>query len=107
MLFKQILTGINSEGISLPMDFIYQQYPTGFHFQSRTNWLLCILAVAYVALVRLLRYRRARSIKLAFHHRPLSSMTVPEAFLIMQKLQELEFPSAMKKARTMALLKVL
>ncbi|KAH6651574.1 hypothetical protein BKA67DRAFT_593451 [Truncatella angustata] len=58
-----------------------------------------------MAVVRSLRNRRAQSIESGFSQRPLSSMTTQEAFNIMQQLQELEFPSAMNKARRIALLK--
>ncbi|KAI4864542.1 hypothetical protein F4820DRAFT_329599 [Hypoxylon rubiginosum] len=65
------------------------------------------ILVGYVLLVRLLRYRRVDSILSAFgpDKRSLSSMTTQEAFSIMQQLQQLEFPHAMSKARTVALLK--
>jgi hypothetical protein len=73
---------------------------------GRTVFL--IVAIAYMLLVRAVRFRRATSMQAAFGpgKRSLSSMTRKEAFDIMTQLQELEFPSAMAKARTLALLKV-
>lgn len=69
---------------------------------------LGLIAAAYVALVRLLRYQRAQKLASDFgsKKRQLSSMTTKEAFHIMTQLQELEFPSSMSKARKIALLKV-
>jgi hypothetical protein len=66
------------------------------------------VAVAYLALVRWLRYKRTNRIMSPFadDKRPLSSMTAQEAFEIMTQLQSLEFPYAMNKARSVALLKV-
>ncbi|KAI5918854.1 hypothetical protein F4810DRAFT_690267, partial [Camillea tinctor] len=65
------------------------------------------LFLGYLLAVRLFRYKRANSMKSGFGHgkRPLSSMTVEEAFYIMTQLQQLEFPHAMTKARTISLLK--
>ncbi|KAF2263090.1 hypothetical protein CC78DRAFT_466540 [Lojkania enalia] len=65
------------------------------------------VAVAYLALVRWLRYKRANRIASPFAEgrRPLSSMTTQEAFGIMTQLQSLEFPYAMNKARSVSLLK--
>jgi hypothetical protein len=81
--------------------------------RSHTLWNHCSLAifialVGYIALAKLLRYRRMAKIEAPFanHRRPLSSMTVTEAHAIMAQLQELEFPYAFAKARRMALLKV-
>lgn len=73
------------------------------------NYLSFILLLsAYLLLVRSLRYQRAKSIKFNFdsRRRPLSSMTTRESYEIMTQLQELEFPFAMGKARTISLLKV-
>jgi hypothetical protein len=66
------------------------------------------VALAYLSLVRWLRYKRTNSIASPFADgkRPLSSMTTQEAFEIMTQLQSLEFPYAMNKARSVALLKV-
>lgn len=62
----------------------------------------------YIAVVRLLRYRRMRKIEGPFTHgkRELSSMTTKEAHAIIVQLQEFEFPYAFGKARKIALLKV-
>ncbi|PLB48797.1 hypothetical protein P170DRAFT_358151 [Aspergillus steynii IBT 23096] len=75
-------------------------------------WNNCSLAIfiaftSYMALVKALRYRRMANIEAPFanHRRPLSSMTVKEANVIMAQLQEMEFPYAFAKARQMALLK--
>jgi hypothetical protein len=87
---------------------------------SLSNFLVCVqafiakhfifvcIAAAYLALVRWLRYQRANRITSPFAggKRPLSSMTIQEAFEIMTQLQSLEFPYAMNKARSVALLKV-
>lgn len=73
-------------------------------------WSVVAVAIlfGYLLLVQLFRYRRADDItsKYAFKKRPLSSMKTHEAFSIMRQLQQLEFPYAMNKARTVALLKV-
>ncbi|KFY43048.1 hypothetical protein V494_02122 [Pseudogymnoascus sp. VKM F-4513 (FW-928)] len=63
--------------------------------------------LAYLLLVRFLRYRRADKLKYGFGHggRALSTMTTQEASHIMTQLQELEFPYAFGKARKIALLK--
>ena len=76
-------------------------------FISKHN-VVAILVVAYLVLVRSLRYRRANKIVSPFTRgqRPLSSMTTQEAFNIMTQLQALEFPYAINKARSVALLKV-
>ncbi len=77
---------------------------------SQNLWptLAIPILLGYFLLVRLFRYRRADLISSVFGpgKRPLSSMTTQEAFSIMQQLQQLEFPHAMNKARTIALLKV-
>lgn len=77
---------------------------------SQNLWptLAIPILLGYFLLVRLFRYRRADFISSVFGpgKRPLSSMTTQEAFSIMQQLQQLEFPHAMNKARTIALLKV-
>jgi heme/copper-type cytochrome/quinol oxidase subunit 2 len=74
---------------------------------QRYLYVIIFLGVAYLVLVRLLRYRRANQIASPFSNgrRPLSSMTTQEAFDIMTTLQSLEFPYAMNKARSVALLK--
>lgn len=72
------------------------------------NFVFVGVAVAYLALVRWLRYKRTNRIASPFADgkRPLSGMTTQEAFEIMTQLQSLEFPYAMNKARSVALLKV-
>lgn len=61
----------------------------------------------YLGLVRYMRYKRSEAMLSSFgKDRPLSTMTTAEAHRIMTNLQELEFPHAFKKARTVALLKV-
>lgn len=72
------------------------------------HYVVAILMVAYLVLVRWLRYRRVNKVVSPFTHgqRPISSMTTQEAFKIMTQLQALEFPYAMNKARGVALLKV-
>ncbi|TDZ18070.1 Mycophenolic acid synthesis protein B [Colletotrichum orbiculare MAFF 240422] len=69
---------------------------------------IAMAVLGYMWLVRVLRYRRKEEIEAPFTAggRPLSSMTVAEAHVIMNQLQELEFPRAMSKARQIALLKV-
>ncbi|RYP11826.1 hypothetical protein DL767_011441 [Monosporascus sp. MG133] len=71
------------------------------------HYAFIILAVAYFGLVRSLRYKRANKIASAFTNgrRQLSSMTTQEAFDILTQLQSLEFPYAINKARSIALLK--
>ncbi|RYP77015.1 hypothetical protein DL769_003500 [Monosporascus sp. CRB-8-3] len=71
------------------------------------HYVFIVLAVAYLGLVRSLRYKRANRIASAFANgkRQLSSMTTQEAFDIVTQLQSLEFPYAMNKARSIALLK--
>ncbi|EAW16397.1 uncharacterized protein NFIA_057460 [Aspergillus fischeri NRRL 181] len=78
----------------------------------RALWNNCSLGIvivltSYMALVKLLRYRRMAQIEAPFvkDGRPLSSMTVEEAHAIITRLQEMEFPYAFAKARRMALLK--
>ena len=61
---------------------------------------------AYLYIVRRRRYARAHKISRAFESRPLSSMTLKEAYAIIEELQTLEFPTAFDKARAYALLKV-
>ena len=72
------------------------------------HFVFMSFSIAYLALVRWLRYKRADKIASPFADgkRPLSSMTTQEAFDIMTQLQSLEFPYAMNKARSVALLKV-
>lgn len=72
------------------------------------NFVFVGVVVTYVALVRWLRYKRSNRTASPFADgkRPLSSMTTQEAFEIMTQLQTLEFPFAMNKARSVALLKV-
>ncbi|KAI0009033.1 hypothetical protein F4779DRAFT_584266 [Xylariaceae sp. FL0662B] len=75
---------------------------------SWTYYLLAAVGlVGYMALVRILRYRRKAELEAPFSNgrRPLSSMTTGEAYEIMRQLQELEFPYAFAKARRIALLK--
>jgi hypothetical protein len=73
----------------------------------RDYWVALVCVATYGVLVRYLRYQRSKRMKANFGagKRPLSSMTTEEAYDIMTQLQELEFPSAMSKARTVALLK--
>lgn len=76
---------------------------------NNTNLTIAItLLTSYIALVRLLRYRRMTNLEAPFttDKRNLSSMTVEEAHTITTQLQELEFPYAFAKARRIALLKV-
>lgn len=65
------------------------------------------LALGYMILVRLLRYHRAKEMASPYGDgkRSLSDMTSDDAHAIMKNLQELEFPAAFTKARTVALLK--
>lgn len=67
-----------------------------------------MLVLAYLLLVRFLRYRCADKLKSEFGYgkRALSTMTSQEASNIIKQLQELEFPYAFGKARKVALLKV-
>lgn len=69
--------------------------------------LIVIWSSLYLGLVRFMRHKRSEAISSSFgKDRPLSTMTTAEAHRIMTNLQELEFPYAFKKARTVALLKV-
>ncbi|KAG5801045.1 hypothetical protein H9Q74_014401 [Fusarium xylarioides] len=69
-------------------------------------WMYILLIAMYAAAVKYLRFRRRdRILTVLEDNKPLSSMTVPEAHNIMMQLQELEFPFAFKKARTISLLK--
>ncbi|SPN97221.1 uncharacterized protein DNG_00735 [Cephalotrichum gorgonifer] len=61
--------------------------------------------LAYLYIVRRRRYARAHKISRGFASRPLSSMTLKEAYAIIEELQTLEFPTAFDKARAYALLK--
>ncbi|CAG7943226.1 unnamed protein product [Penicillium salamii] len=62
--------------------------------------------IGYMILVRRLRYKRMVEIQAPFAHgRELSTMTTEEAYGIISRLQELEFPYAFEKARKIALLK--
>lgn len=74
----------------------------------RINHSYAIAFFLYLLLVHLLRYRRVQKIVRPFTKvgRPLSSMNSKEALDILVQLQTLEFPYAMNKARTVALLKV-
>ena len=74
----------------------------------RSHFTLATCLLAYLIMVRILRYQRAERISSGFGHgkRLLSSMTTEEAHDIMTQLQELEFPNAFHKARKIALLKV-
>ncbi|OLN83312.1 hypothetical protein CCHL11_03129 [Colletotrichum chlorophyti] len=80
----------------------------GFSLASRAGAFLALSCLSvYLICVRTLRYRRRDEIEAPFTtgDRPLSSMTVKEAYEIITKLQELEFPFAFGKARKIALLK--
>ncbi|RAH86629.1 hypothetical protein BO86DRAFT_432021 [Aspergillus japonicus CBS 114.51] len=70
-------------------------------------WAIILSVTGYIAMVRLLRYRRVKVIDAPFAdgRRKLSSMTSEEAHAIIGQLQELEFPYAFNKARKIALLK--
>ncbi|OBT48208.1 hypothetical protein VE00_00979 [Pseudogymnoascus sp. WSF 3629] len=74
---------------------------------SSPSSLVAIIVLAYLLLVRVLRYRRADKLKSEFGHgkRALSTMTSQEASNIMHQLQELEFPYSFARARKIALLK--
>ena len=71
--------------------------------------VVTIPVVAYLCYVRGRRYERARKISRQFGspERPLSSMTLKEAYAIIEELQTLEFPTAFDKGRAYALLKVM
>lgn len=75
---------------------------------SKHRLTIAIAFISYIALVRLLRYRRMVKIEAPFASgkKDLSEMTVKEAHAILTQLQELEFPHAFSKARKIALLKV-
>lgn len=76
---------------------------------NNTNLTIVItLLTSYIALVRLIRYRRMAKLEAPFTtgKRQLSSMTVAEAHAVTTQLQELEFPYVFAKARRIALLKV-
>ena len=75
---------------------------------AKIHYVFSIIILAYLVLVRSLRYKRVNKITYPFENgkRPLSSMTTPEAFDIMRQLYKLEFPYTMNKARSVALLKV-
>ncbi|KAK6527210.1 hypothetical protein TWF281_010400 [Arthrobotrys megalospora] len=74
------------------------------------NYWTCGIAflAAYLLTVRFFRYKRRDGVTAKFSGkgRPLSDMTAAEAHEIMTMLQELEFPYAFQKARTISLLKV-
>lgn len=73
---------------------------------NSTATLACLIVVIYLLLVQRYRYERTTRIMATFGSaRPLSSMTTNEAHDILTQLQELEFPWAFNKARTIALLK--
>ncbi|KIW78408.1 hypothetical protein Z517_08244 [Fonsecaea pedrosoi CBS 271.37] len=65
------------------------------------------LIAGYLCYVRYHRYKRERLLSRPFgpSGRPLSSMTLDEAYAIIDQLQTLEFPTAFDKARAYALLK--
>ncbi|KAI0380597.1 hypothetical protein F5Y04DRAFT_95136 [Hypomontagnella monticulosa] len=69
--------------------------------------ILGAFLLGYIFLVRRFRYRRMEEMNHPYRtaKRPLSSMTADEAHTLMTQLQELEFPSAFTKARTISLLK--
>ncbi|KAH8668250.1 hypothetical protein BGZ60DRAFT_376511 [Tricladium varicosporioides] len=73
----------------------------------QTYYSLATVLLAYLFLVRYLRYQRRDRINSSFGSgtRPLSSMTTGEAYNIMTELQQFEFPHAFNKARKIALLK--
>lgn len=77
-------------------------------FHALWSLTIAIALSSYMALVKLLRYRRMAKIEAPFTlgKRELSSMTIKEAHEIMTQLQELEFPYAFAKARQISLLKV-
>ncbi|PWY75243.1 hypothetical protein BO94DRAFT_474198 [Aspergillus sclerotioniger CBS 115572] len=79
------------------LQFLWPQHP----------WPILFIMVIYITLVRHLRYRRKQSIEGPFIYgrRDLSTMTTQEAHIIINQLQELEFPYAFNKARRIALLK--
>ncbi|KAK6349300.1 hypothetical protein TWF730_010050 [Orbilia blumenaviensis] len=73
-----------------------------------TYYFTCGIAfVAYLLIVRFFRYRRRDEVVAKYNRKgkPLADMTVEEAHEIMTVLQELEFPYAFQKARTVSLLK--
>ncbi|KUM59712.1 hypothetical protein ACN42_g7427 [Penicillium freii] len=74
---------------------------------SKHRLTIAIASISYIALVRLLRYRRMAKIEGPFApgKKYLSEMTVKDAHAILSQLQELEFPHAFSKARKIALLK--
>ncbi|EYE96441.1 uncharacterized protein EURHEDRAFT_385287 [Aspergillus ruber CBS 135680] len=76
-------------------------------FHALWSLTIAIALSSYMALVKLLRYRRMAKIEAPFTlgKRELSSMTIKEAHEIMTQLQELEFPYAFAKARQISLLK--
>ncbi|CAG7962796.1 unnamed protein product [Penicillium nalgiovense] len=82
---------------------------TGLLYTSWSrHWLtIAIVFISYIVLVGLLRYRRMAKIEAPFApgKKDLTEMTVKEAHVILNQLQELEFPHAFAKARKMALLK--
>lgn len=75
---------------------------------SKYRFTIAVAFISYIALVRILRYRRMVKIEAPFAlgKKDLSEMTVKEAHAILTQLQELEFPHAFSKARKIALLKV-
>lgn len=88
-------------------------FSTSFSNASQVAWSsislpAAVAVIAYLLLVRTLRYRRKNAMEAPFtsEGRPLSSMTIEEAQSIMNQLQELEFPRSMAKARQISLLKV-
>ncbi|KAJ5773723.1 hypothetical protein N7457_008619 [Penicillium paradoxum] len=75
--------------------------------ESPPQPLNCVFDLESFLMVGLLRYRRKAKIEAPYGpgKKQLSEMTVKEAHEILTQLQELEFPSALAKARKIALLK--
>lgn len=80
--------------------------------QTKKTMLFAAIVIfpvlGYLCLVQWRRFQRAEQIarKFGTSSRPLSTMTLKEAYAIIDKLQTLEFPTAFNKARAYALLKV-
>lgn len=79
-----------------------------FSYFNTAVAVVMISLSAHLYAVRRLRHSRARKISHDFGlpGRSLSSMTLKEAYAIIDVLQTLEFPTAFEKARAYALLKV-
>ncbi|ERF72890.1 hypothetical protein EPUS_08698 [Endocarpon pusillum Z07020] len=82
---------------------------TSFLIQAASNqWKLLLgpSLLAYLCLVSLLRFRRAKGLYLRYSHLPkdaFSGMTVDEAFAIHNNLVQLEFPTVVSIATVFAL----